>query len=120
MRLCQAALAAGLDIRGARFTVNGEPFTAARQATRIASYRSSWRRAGVEAVPSYSTSQCGLIGYGCLAPEAPDELHLLSDQHVLVQAGSTAEHDSLPAGALLMSSLRADARMILLNVSMGD
>jgi hypothetical protein len=103
VRVCQAALDAGIAIAGARMTMGGEPTTHARLAL--------IRRAGVDALPRYSSIECGPIGHACLRPEAPDEVHLLHDLHALV---------ARPGADLLVSSLRMTAPLVLLNVSLGD
>lgn len=112
VRLCQAALDAGVDLGGARLTVGGEPVTAARLAT--------IRRAGAEAAPRYGSIECGPIGYGCLAPAASDDVHLLHDLHALISPGPDGPIAGLPGDALFVSSLRGTAPLILLNVSLGD
>jgi hypothetical protein len=112
VRLCQAALAAGLDIGGAQFTVTGEPVTAARLAV--------IHQAGAEAMVDYGSAETGFLAHGCLAPRHPDEVHLFQDLHALVQVGPGEVGAGLPAGTLLVSSLRASAPLICLNVSMGD
>lgn len=110
--LCRAALEAGLDLRGAHLTAVSEPLTAERLAV--------LREAGTEAVPSYGSVECGRLGYGCLAPAAPDDLHLFHDLHALIQPGPGDRPGGLPAGALLVSSLRPTAPFVLLNCSLGD
>jgi hypothetical protein len=112
VRLCQAASGAGLDLRGAKFTAGGEPLTQARLEL--------FRAAGVEAMPGYSTIEAGRIGYGCVTPAAPDDYHLLHDLVALVQPGEQGEQRGLPPRALLVSSLRCSAPMVMLNVSLGD
>jgi hypothetical protein len=112
VRLCQAALEAGVDLTGAHFTVVGEPVTDARMAV--------IRQTGAEVAPRYAIIECSAIGHGCLAPAAADDVHLLSDLHALVQPGPGARVPGLPAGALLLSSLEPTAPFVLLNVSMGD
>jgi hypothetical protein len=112
VRLVQAASGAGIDLRAARFTLGGEPTTPARRAV--------IHRAGAEAMPRYSTVESGHIGYGCLAPQAPDDLHLLHDLHALVRVDESGETGALPAGACLVTSLRPTAPLVLLNVSLGD
>jgi hypothetical protein len=112
VRLCQAASAAGIDLRGARFTISGEPITAARIA--------AIRRVGGEPFPRCGTTETGAVGLGCLAPEASDDLHALTDLHAFIQPGTTGTTAALPPRALLISSLRQRARVILLNVSLGD
>jgi hypothetical protein len=112
VRLCQAATEAGLDLRGAQFSVGGEPFTEARRAT--------IRGVGAEAYPQYGISECGEVGFGCLAPRDLDEIHVLHDLHALIQAGADGPARGLPHDALLISSLHPRAPFVLLNVSMGD
>jgi hypothetical protein len=111
-RLCRAAADAGLDLRGARFSVSGEPATPAKLA--------AVRQVGAEIVPRYGASDCGQIGFGCLAPTAPDEVHWLSDLHALIQPGNDSPDPRLRPDLLLMSSIRPTARLILLNASLGD
>lgn len=109
--LCRAAEDAGIDIAGARFTITGEPVTAARL--------SAIRRVGAVAVPDYGSADSGgSVTYGCLAPEAPDDVHLFQDLNALIQAD--ADTPPFPSGALLVSSLRPTVPFVLLNVSMGD
>ena len=112
VRLCEAALAAGLDLAGAEMTLLGEPITAARLAA-IA-------RAGARAVPAYGSGEAGLIANGCLAPAAPDDVHVYRDLQAFIQPGPGAATAGLPPRALLISSLRPTAALVLLNVSMGD
>ena len=110
-RLCQAALARGVDLTGVQFTVTGEPVTEARVA--------AVRRTGAQATPRCGTSEAGLIGSGCLDPEVSDELHLFHDLNAVIQPGEAAL-DGLTPRTLLVTALRPSARMILLNASLGD
>lgn len=110
LRVCTAALDAGIDLAGAQFTVAGEPVTDAR--------REAARRLGAELVPYYAASPCGHIAYGCLAPDGPDDLHLLHDLHALVQ--TPAPDDGGAAGDLLITELLPTTPLIVLNVSLGD
>jgi hypothetical protein len=111
VRLCQVATAAGLSLRGVEFTVGGEPMTGARQ--RVID------EAGARAIPGYGAIELGSIADGCLAPEAPDDMHLFHDRHAVIHLTPEEEAGILP-GALLFSSLRSTAPLILLNVSLGD
>jgi hypothetical protein len=111
-RLCHVATAAGLDLRGAHITLTGEPITEARLA--------AIRRSGADAEARYGIIEAGPIGYGCLAPEAPDDVHLLHDLVAVIQPGADNAGAGLAADALLFTSLRATAPFTLLNVSMGD
>jgi hypothetical protein len=112
VRLCLAARDAGLDLRGARFTLIGEPATAFRQA--------AIQEVGAVAAPYYATVESGTIAFACLAPDATDELHLSQDLHAMVQVQPGCGIEGLPAESLLLSSLRPTARFILLNFSTGD
>jgi hypothetical protein len=111
VRICETARTAGLDVAGARFMVSGEPITAARLG--------AIRHAGTEPSTRYGTIESNAIGYGCLAPDHPDDVHVLHDLHAVIQApdGHTS---GLPAGALLISSIDSTAPMVLLNLSLGD
>jgi len=95
-----------------QFTVGSEPITATRLAL--------LRRSGAEVVPRYASIECGAIGWGCLAPEFADDLHLLHDRIALIQPGADEAVRRLPASALVISSLSPTAAVILLNVSLGD
>ncbi len=110
--LCHTAAKAGLDLRGARFMMTGEPITKARL--------DIVRQVGAKAEPRYAATECGPIAYGCLAPEASDEVHLASDLHALIQPGEDGARWRLPPNALLVSSLRPTAPLVLFNTSMGD
>jgi hypothetical protein len=112
VRLCQASADAGIDLAGARFTVTGEPLTAARLRTIEA--------VGVEAVADYGSAESGFIAHGCLAADVPDDVHLFHDLHAMLRLDAGETTRELPRGALLVSSLRPTAPVILLNVSMGD
>ena len=113
VRLCQAAYEAGVNLRGAQLTLGGEPITGARLTV--------IRRTGADALPRYGTIECGPIGYGCLKPEFPDDVHLLHDLHALIRSPETdGEAHGFPANALFVSSLHPRAPFVMLNVSMGD
>ena len=111
VRLCQAAIESGIDLHGAEFTLIGEPTTAARLA--------AVRRSGANGVPRYGSIEAGPIGYGCLDPQAPDDVHVQEDRVAVIQAG-TNQVSGLPPEALLLTSLNRTAPFIFLNVSMGD
>ena len=109
VRLCQAAAEAGVSIRGAQFTVTGEPVTEARLAV--------IRSVGAGAVPDYGSADSGgSVSCACLAPDAPDAVHVFSDLNALIRA----DRDPFPSGALLLTTLRSTAPFVFLNVSMGD
>ncbi len=108
----KVAVERGKRLDGVRFTLSGEPITMARL--------ESIRRTGAEALPRYGSIECGPIGYGCMAPMEPDEVHLLEDLHALIQAGSDGEAWGIPPNALMITSLHPKSPFVLLNASMGD
>ncbi len=112
VRLCQAAVEKGIDLRGAKLQIAGEPITAARLA--------EIQRSGADAKPRYGAIELGPIGYGCLAPGTPDDVHLFDDLHALIQTGSDAELHGHPPRAVFLSSLRPTMPFVMLNVSLGD
>jgi hypothetical protein len=111
LSVCEAARTEGLDLEGAQLTLAGEPMTAARLRT--------LEGAGVRAVPRYATAECGPIGYGCLAPDAPDDLHFFDSLHAVVQPGHGAP-GPLPPDALLITTIQETGPFIALNLSLGD
>jgi hypothetical protein len=108
VELCRAASEAGLDLRGTQLSIGGEPITAARLAPLEA--------AGMTALPHYGCMEAGLMSEGCLAPIAPDDVHLFDDLHAVIQPGPEVSAGAVPARALLISSLRLSAPLLLLNV----
>ena len=112
VRLSQVARRAGLGLEGARFSICGEPVTQARLA--------EIRAAGGVAVPQYGATETSTLGFGCLSPAAPDDLHLLHDMHAFIQPETADGGPELPPRAMLVTSLRAAAPLVLLNVSLGD
>jgi hypothetical protein len=112
VRLCQAAMAAGIDVTGTQVRAIGESLTA----TRLAIMQS----AGVGVIANYSSVDAGIIGNGCRSPLAPDDVHLFHDFLAVIQPSQYSGAPGLPSDALLVSSLRATAPLTLLNVSLGD
>jgi hypothetical protein len=111
VRLCRAAAEAGVDIRGAEFTLIGEPTTAARLAT--------VRESGARGVPRYGSIETGPVGYGCLDPDRSDDMHLQHDRVAVIQAG-TDGGPVFPSSAILLTTLDPTAPFVFVNVSMGD
>ena len=112
VRLCQMANNAGIDLRGAKLHMVGEPTTDARIEV--------VRRAGADGIPRYGTVETGMIGYGCLKPKFADDMHLFHDLCALVQAETEHERLKIPKTALFFTSLLPTSPFVLLNVCMGD
>jgi hypothetical protein len=92
--------------------LRGEPVTPGRVAAA--------HRAGAAVISLYGAIESGVVGHSCLRPAAVDEVHLHDDLHAIIQPGRDAAIGALPADALLVTSLRPSARLILLNASLGD
>jgi hypothetical protein len=112
MQVCEAAADVGIELTGAQLTLTGEPLTSARLATLA--------RHGVAAASDYGSNETGQIGEPCGAPGAPDDVHLLDDLHAVIQPGAAGPAHGFSPRALLITSLRPTAPIVLLNVSMGD
>jgi len=111
-RLSHRAIESGIDLKGAHFTISGEPATQTRIQT--------IRRSNAEVLPAMGCVETGTVGYGCLQPAAFDDLHLAKDLHAVIQPEKTDNTVGLGARSLLFSSLRLSSPLILLNVSVGD
>jgi hypothetical protein len=111
LRVAECASARGVSLAGAHVVTTGEPMTAARL--------SALRRPGLRVSVRYGTFEVLAIGYSCLEGEQPDDLHVLDDMHGLIRVEEGGIR-GLPAGALLLTTLRSSAPFVLLNVSMGD
>lgn len=112
VRLCQAAADSGIDLRGAKFIIGGEPTTASRLAV--------IGRSGATAHVQCGSIETSTLGRGCLSPREADDLHLLHDRLAAIQPGSFFL-PTLTSNALLITSIYLPmAMLILLNVSLGD
>jgi hypothetical protein len=113
-----AAQDAGLDLRGALFSIGSEPMTEARLAV--------IRGAGVSVVVGFGTTETSRIGYGCLDGRTVNEVHVLGDLNAVIQpgpSGGTPAGDpgpGLPPRALLLTSVSPTAPLVVLNLSLGD
>jgi hypothetical protein len=110
--LCQAASTAGVDLAGARFVLTGEPLTEATL--------EAVRQVGADATGAYGSTEAGLVSFGCSQAVTADDAHLFTDLHAVIQPGQEGRTASLPAGAMLLTSLRETAPLVLLNTSVGD
>ncbi len=112
VNLAQCARDANIDLQGAQLTLTGEPITQARL--------ESIKQSNIDAFPQMGCVEVGTVGCGCLVPETPDDMHLLTDLHAVIQPGEFNDSPDLRPHALLFSCLRLSSPLILLNVSIGD
>jgi hypothetical protein len=111
VRTCASANARGLDISGSLFVLVGEPFTDAKAAVVESS--------GARAVSHYAMVEAGMIGLACLAPSAPDDVHLVVDKIATIQRDRSGGDGSVYP-ALFHSTLLPASPKVMLNVESGD
>lgn len=112
VRICQAARKEGLDIRGAKFCLVGEPFTQAK--------RNEVESSGATAFTNYAFMEAGMVGGGCPRPVAPDDVHLFKDAFAVIQHQRRVPHSEVSVNAFLFTSLSPSTSKVLLNVESGD
>ena len=103
IRVCLAALDEGLDISGTFFRFGGEPYTEAKAEVVAAT--------GSTAACHYSMSEIGRVACACSRPQAPDDMHFMSDKLATIQR----EH-----GGLWHTTLGSATPKIMINVESGD
>ena len=113
VRLCHAASEKGLDIRGLKIVVVGEPLTDEAKKKEI-------RSAGVDILTSYGFTEAGIIGYGCATPVESDDLHFFNDSFALIQYKRRIPYGDHDINAFLFTNLLQSSPKILLNVETGD
>ncbi len=113
VRVCMAAQENGLDIKGVRFFVTGEPLTAQK--------KFEIESAGAKAIPVYGISEAGVIAAGCgFDSGISDDCHLYKDTTAVIAHSHTVEHFDATVNSFLFTSLLYEAPKLLLNVGMGD
>ena len=113
VRVCMAAQEAGLNIKGTRFFVTGEPLTPQK--------RKEIEESGGRAVPIYGISEAGVIAAGCPQPYLDsDSCHLLMDTNAVITHRLMPSHSDTEVDSFLFTSLLYESPKILLNVGMGD
>lgn len=110
LRLCLAAKAQGVDLRGVTFHGAGEPLTAAK----IKAIGS----VGAKFVLHYCFTEAGLLASSCARPSSADDMHLFDDSFALI--ARKRPWGGTEVNAFLVTTLLKSAPKILLNVESGD
>ena len=110
VRVCSAAVAAGLDIRETFFRLGGEPYTASKAAAVAA--------AGCRAIAHYSMNEVARAGVACAAPSSLDDVHLVTDKLAVIQ--HQREIGGTQVGSLLLTTLLPSSPKLMLNVECDD
>jgi hypothetical protein len=111
VRICQAALRDGIDIRGSFFQLGGEPLTDSKQ--------EYMREAGCRAVTYYSMAELGRIAMPCTRPASVDDTHLLVNKLAVLQRPPRKPIDSA-IDALYYTTVLPTCPKLMLNVESGD
>ncbi len=112
LRLAAAARDAGVTLGPFTFFVGGEPITRTK--------RSRVEALGYRLFPFYVFSEFGIVGFACLNPAEPDEVHLLSDIICAIQRRAPVETGDAEVPAYFFTTLLPSARRTMMNVGMGD
>lgn len=112
VRVSVAAQEEGLDLTGATFGGAGEPPTPAKVAQITA--------CGARYFPSYSATEFGRIGVGCLAPSESNDHHFREDHLALIQHPQPVPGTDLEVDAFHLTSLLASAPKLAINVECDD
>jgi hypothetical protein len=112
VRISLAARQRGLRLDGVTFMMGGEPVTAAKAAAIESS--------GAHARAIFAFTEFGSAAWPCAQPAGPDDMHICRDTVAVVQRRRPADQMGSEIDALLFTSLRPEARRVLLNMETGD
>lgn len=112
LRIALAARQGGLRLDGVTFIVSGEPVTPAKLA--------AIQAAGAQVRAFFAFTEFGPAAYPCARPAGPDDMHVCRDAVAVVQRRRSAGQMGSEVDALLFTSLRPEARRVLLNMETGD
>ncbi len=112
IRICIAALDAGLDIAGTFFRFGGEPFTDAKAKV--------VHKAGCRAACHYSMAEISHIAIACGAGRSHDDVHVAMDKLAVTTHAKTIHPDAPPINALSITTLSPCCPKIMINVECGD
>ena len=113
VRVCMAASEGGLNLKGTKFLVTGEPLTPHK--------KSEIEVTGASAISVYGISEAGVIAAGCDKPHSQsDHCHLYKDTTAVITHKTSVRYTGMTADALLFTSILYESPKLLLNVGMGD
>ncbi len=112
LRLAVAAKQLRVSLSNVTFVTIAEPLTPAKA--------EAIQAAGARAFSSLGFTEFGRATYGCAAPDGPDDMHICHDALAVIHHRRAVDQMGTEMDALLFTSVRADARKILLNAETGD
>jgi hypothetical protein len=113
VRVCIAAMEAGLNLRGTKFLVTGEPLTFQK--------KREIESTGASAVSVYGISEAGVIAAACNMPYSQsDHCHIYSDTTEIISQKRKVPFTDAIVDAYLFTSILYESPKLLLNIGMGD
>lgn len=112
VRLAAAAKHAGIRLTNVTFIAGSEALTPAKAAAIEA--------AGARVRSIFGFTEFGNAAQGCTAPAKPDEMHVCTDFVAIIPRRRPADQMGTEVDALMFTSLRPEARRVLLNMETGD
>jgi hypothetical protein len=113
VRVCIAAAEAGLNLRGTKFLLTGEPLTPQK--------KKEIESTGASAISVYGISEAGVIAAGCnVRHTESDHCHLYQDTTAIISHPCTVPHFETTVDSYLFTTLLYESPKLLLNVGMGD
>ena len=112
VRVGLAAVDEGLDLSDTFFRLGGEPFTAAKAEV--------FDRLRARATCHYTMSDLGRVGVACAAPEALDDVHIVTDRLAMIERDRPVGFDGTTVPSLHYTTVAPTVRRIFINVESGD
>ena len=112
VRIARTAMDMGASLRGTKFIVVGEPFTAAK--------REVTERVEAAAIPRYAFQEGGTVGYGCANPVGIDDVHAATHMLGIIAHPKPIFGAGARIRPLLFTSLHSLFPRVFLNMANGD
>jgi hypothetical protein len=112
MRICVAAMNAGIDIKGVAFRVGGEPLTPAKAAL--------MSNAGALVVTGYGMVEISAVGLACAHAQDRGDLHFAKDMLALITHPHEIEGTGATVNAFNLTTLTDTVGKVMLNVEVDD
>jgi len=110
LRAAAYAIERKLDVSGSWFRMGGEPLTTAKAEV--------FARAGVRTCVGWTLSECGRIGIGCPAGEAPDDVHVWQAKIAVLPRALEVGNETVQS--LYLTTLFRAAPKLMINLESGD
>ena len=112
VRVAIAARAAGIDLDGVTFHLQGEPVTEARRDHLVAS--------GARVIANYGSIEAPTAANSCATSRQADDVHVFGDRFAVIERERLVTASGPSVNALLITSLTERAGKICLNTELGE